>query len=362
MDFSYTHEQMDLQNLVKNISANYTNADDGKVFNPFWKILVDTGILGSSLPKKYGGTNLSFLESCIVAENLGLKAVISPFIVTTSSAIAIEQFISSSRKLKILSDIVRGRSIVTLALNEENIINPFICKTKITKKNKLFVLNGSKVCVPYAKESDYLLVSCLMNSKIEVVLIDTSSPNIEFKEQATSTGEPQYIVNFKNLKIDQDFVLRCDENNGLEILERIINKTVTLFCSYSIGLNESMLDLITSYTTTREAFKTPIASFQAVSHRAANCYIDIACLRAVTQQAISSLCKKKESSQSVAIAKVWCGDVCHRTSYSAQHLHGGIGIDREYPLFRFCLMAKQLELTLGSSQFYLTEIGNKISQ
>ena len=59
---------------------------------------------------------------------------------------------------------------------------------------------------------------------------------------------------------------------------------------------------------------------------------------------------------------MWCGDVCHRTSYSAQHLHGGIGIDREYPLFRFCLMAKQLELTLGSSQFYLTEIGNKISQ
>jgi alkylation response protein AidB-like acyl-CoA dehydrogenase len=49
-------------------------------------------------------------------------------------------------------------------------------------------------------------------------------------------------------------------------------------------------------------------------------------------------------------------------SQSAQHLHGGIGVDRDYPLFRFCLWAKQLELTLGGGNRYLSLLGDTIAE
>jgi alkylation response protein AidB-like acyl-CoA dehydrogenase len=54
--------------------------------------------------------------------------------------------------------------------------------------------------------------------------------------------------------------------------------------------------------------------------------------------------------------------VTHRVSYAAQHLHGGIGVDRDYPLFRYCLWAKQLELSMGSSAQLTAKLGEKIAQ
>ena len=59
---------------------------------------------------------------------------------------------------------------------------------------------------------------------------------------------------------------------------------------------------------------------------------------------------------------MWVGDVGHRVSHAAQHLHGGIGVDRDYPLFRYCLWAKQLELSLGSTARLTAKLGEGIAR
>ena len=59
----------------------------------------------------------------------------------------------------------------------------------------------------------------------------------------------------------------------------------------------------------------------------------------------------------IDIAKIWAGDVGHRTSYAAQHLHGGAGVDRGNALWRFCLVARQNEMTLGPSAARLASLG-----
>jgi alkylation response protein AidB-like acyl-CoA dehydrogenase len=116
------------------------------------------------------------------------------------------------------------------------------------------------------------------------------------------------------------------------------------------------------YTAEREQFGVKIATFQAVGQRAANCYIDTECLRLVSQQAVSLLNQGRDADDEVMIAKIWVGDVSHRVSHAAQHLHGGIGVDRDYPLFRYCLWAKQLEMTLGSSARLTSELGATIAR
>ncbi len=64
----------------------------------------------------------------------------------------------------------------------------------------------------------------------------------------------------------------------------------------------------------------------------------------------------------MAIAKYWVGETGHRVSYAAQHLHGGIGVDVDYPLYRYCLWSKQLELSLGSSIHQLEMIGASLAE
>ena len=105
----------------------------------------------------------------------------------------------------------------------------------------------------------------------------------------------------------------------------------------------------------------PIATFQAVGHRAADCFIDVECLRLVSQQAVSLLDQGLEAREAVLVAKIWTGDVTHRVSQAAQHLHGGIGVDRDYPLFRYCLWARQVELSCGSSAQLMAALGEDIA-
>ena len=61
----------------------------------------------------------------------------------------------------------------------------------------------------------------------------------------------------------------------------------------------------------------------------------------------------------VAIAKFWAADGGQRAVHAAQHLHGGIGVDRDYPLHRYFLMAKQLELFLGGATRQLLRLGRR---
>ena len=76
-----------------------------------------------------------------------------------------------------------------------------------------------------------------------------------------------------------------------------------------VGLCDKMMRTTGSYTTEREQFGRPIATFQAVSHRVADCYIDVECLRLVTQQATSLLDQGRPADEASTIAKIWCGDV-----------------------------------------------------
>ena len=100
---------------------------------------------------------------------------------------------------------------------------------------------------------------------------------------------------------------------------------------------------------------------KAVGHRMADCYIDIECLRLTTYQAVSLLDSERPALTEVQIAKIWAGDTGHRVSYATQHVHGGTGIDREYPLWRYCLWLRQNEMTLGCSAAQTAALGRRLA-
>jgi alkylation response protein AidB-like acyl-CoA dehydrogenase len=111
------------------------------------------------------------------------------------------------------------------------------------------------------------------------------------------------------------------------------------------------------YTAQREQFGVPVATFQAVGHRMADCYVDVECLRLCTYQAVSLLEHEVDATTQVQIAKIWAGDTGHRVSYATQHVHGGMGIDRDYPLWRYCLWLRHNEITLGGSSAHIAALG-----
>jgi 3-oxocholest-4-en-26-oyl-CoA dehydrogenase beta subunit len=133
-------------------------------------------------------------------------------------------------------------------------------------------------------------------------------------------------------------------------------------CALQLGVAERALRMTAAYTTGREQFGKPIAAFQAVAQRAADAYIAVEAIRVTTWQAAWRLAEELPADDEVAIAKFWASDGAQQVLRGGQHLHGGIGVDVDYPLHRYTLRAKQLELMLGSGTRQLVALGERMAE
>ena len=84
-------------------------------------------------------------------------------------------------------------------------------------------------------------------------------------------------------------------------------------------------------------------------------------MRLVNQQASTNLNINLDCENDALVSKIWAGNACHKISYSAQHLHGGAGVDKDYVLWRYCLLAKECELINGSASQNIERLGLNIT-
>jgi len=117
------------------------------------------------------------------------------------------------------------------------------------------------------------------------------------------------------------------------------------------------LEMTTADSKERVQFDVPIATFQAVGHRLADCYIDVEGLRLTLWQAVWQLEEGRPANTEVAVAKYWAAEAAHRVGHAVVHVHGGTGIDNDYPLHRYFIAAKAIEFALGGATDQLLHIG-----
>ena len=95
--------------------------------------------------------------------------------------------------------------------------------------------------------------------------------------------------------------------------------------------------------------------------KAADAYIDAEAVRVTAWSALWRLAEARPCDDELAIAKYWTADGGQRAVHACQHLHGGIGVDTDYPIHRYFLWAKELELVLGGATPQLLKIGASIA-
>ena len=129
-------------------------------------------------------------------------------------------------------------------------------------------------------------------------------------------------------------------------------------CAIQVGVSDRALRMAAEYTTGREQFGRPIGSFQAVQQRMADGFIDLEAIRWTTWHAAWLVAQGRPADRAARVAKFWAAEAGARIAATAQHVHGGIGIDTTYPLHRYFLWAKHNELTLGSATQQLVHLGS----
>src|SRR5262249_30852602 len=148
-----------------------------------------------------------------------------------------------------------------------------------------------------------------------------------------------------------------DPNAGQAIVDWLLARAIAGLCAISTGVSDRAVRMTAEYTTTRKQFGKPLATFQAVAQRAADAFIWVEGMRWTMWQAAWRLSMDEPASEDIAVAKYWAGEGGHFATYAAQHLHGGIGLDNDYPLHRYFLWSKQIEMSLGSSVEQLARLG-----
>jgi alkylation response protein AidB-like acyl-CoA dehydrogenase len=133
-------------------------------------------------------------------------------------------------------------------------------------------------------------------------------------------------------------------------------------CALGVGVAERALELTAAYTSERKQFDKPLGSFQAVQQRAADAYVDVEAMRVTMWQAAWRISEGLEAEREVRIAKFWAAEGGQRVVSSAQHLHGGMGADIDYPLHRYTLWSKWIELAFGGATPTLARMGEVLAR
>ena len=149
---------------------------------------------------------------------------------------------------------------------------------------------------------------------------------------------------------------------GGAIVHWLEERALTALAALQLGVAEEALRRTAEYTTERKQFGRPIGSFQSVSLRVADAYIDVEAMRSTLWRAIWKVSTEGSAALEVSAAKWWACRGGHRVVHSAQHLHGGIGADIDYPIHRYLLWSRQIELTLGGASQQLSKIGSLLAE
>ena len=142
----------------------------------------------------------------------------------------------------------------------------------------------------------------------------------------------------------------------------MLDHATIALCAVQLGVSERGLEMTAAYSCERVQFDRPIGSFQAVHQRAADAFIHVEAMRLTTWEAAWQLSVGRLGEDAVATAKFWAAEGGSFVSYACQHLHGGIGIDVDYPMHRYFQWSMQNEHTLGAAAAQLSEIGQRIAE
>jgi 3-oxocholest-4-en-26-oyl-CoA dehydrogenase beta subunit len=366
MDFSLTQEQTDVVTLARQILVDGATperlkaleAGDGPRFDrALWGNLAEAGMLGVAVPEAYGGTGLGFMELALLVQEIGRRTAPIPFLESAVlAALPISAFASEELSRATLPALVTGELIGTAALTEDE-ADPLAPTTRARRRGEGWVLQGRKACVPAGQIAQCMLTPATTDDgSVGVFLVDLDEAGVRRTALLSTSGEPDASIELQAVAVP-DGARLAPEEDGRALVTWMLEHGNAALAMLSLGVCEEALRLTAEYTKERKQFEQPIAMFQAVVHREADAYIDTEAIRLTAWQAASRLAAGLPASAEVALAKFWAAEGGSRVVHAAQHLHGGVGVDRDYPLHRYFLYARHLELTLGGPTRQLLTIG-----
>jgi len=359
MDFRFGEEQTAISELAREILAGEVSAErlkeveqgDAWFDRAAWSRLAEANLLGLAIPEELGGMGMGFLELCLLLQEVGRSVAPVPALGSlVLGGLPIAQFGSELQRKEWLAPLAGGELVLSGAFHPGEAV--------VARRDADgFALDGRCVQVPGADLAKRVLVPASLEGETAVFLLDPQAQGATLRGSRSSRGEQIFELTLQAARVAEADVLR-----GADIEEWITQRALVACAAIQVGVCERALEITTDYLKQREQFGAPLGALPPVQHRCADAYIALDSMRWVTWQAAWKLSNGQPASRDARVAKFWAAEAGSKITTSTQHLHGGMGVDMDYPIHRYFLWAKALELAYGAATPQLLDLGNDLAR
>jgi 3-oxocholest-4-en-26-oyl-CoA dehydrogenase beta subunit len=371
MDFALSDEQLAVSEaatglfsgLVEPTRVAAVEQSDDRIDRALWQALADADLLGLAVPEPDGGTGRGLMELCMLLEAQGNAVAPVPLWATlVLGALPIAHFGSEVQRARWLPGVVAGEVFLTAALNGSAFSPTSSPAVRATALGEGCVLEGTELAVPQAHLAARIVVPARgEDGGVLLVLVDPRAAGVSLERAVTTNREIHPHLQLTAVTVGPEDVL-VGPDLGRAALDFLQVAATIALCALQVGVCEAALTQTAEYLNTRHQFGRPLSTFQASMLRAADAAIDIEAMRVTAQNAAWRFDTGRDAADAARVAKWQAAERGQRTVHATQHLHGGVGADISYPIHRYFLWGKQLELMLGGPSVQLARLGAEIAE
>ena len=374
MDFAFNEEQQAVAEAVEGVFGGMITPDrvqqvessEDRIDRELWAALAKADLLGLALPERFGGGGYGMVELALVLEGQGRVVAPVPLWATLAlGALPIAEFGSEDLQSSLLPGVASGDTVLTAALTDVagDIAMGGEGRPSVTGSHGAggLVLSGTAFAVPAAHLAARVLVPVAVDGGVVVAVIDPHAAGVTIERAVTTNREIHPHLHLDGVAVADDQLLAGgDPARGAEVVNWMLLRAWTGLCALQVGVTEAAVEQTASYLSTREQFGRPLSTFQGTMLRAADAAIDTESIRVTMWQAAWRLDNGMEADLAVSVANGFASEAGQRAVFATQHLHGGMGADISYPIHRYFLWGKQIELMLGPPSAQLACLGRQV--
>ncbi len=335
-----------------------------------WHKMAEFGWLSMIFPEEYGGEEASLLDLAVIYEEMGRALLPSPHLSSAIlSGLAILDGGSQAQKAEFLPKIGSGQLVFALALTEpEYDWGASSISTSATAEGDHFVLNGTKLFVPYAHAADYILCvaktrdSGVPEDDISLFIVSAgASQGLKCNRLSGFLGEPLCEVLLDNVGVPTENLLG-ELNEGWPYLTRAIKTGTVMQCCEMVGGADFVLELTINYAKERTQFGQFIGSFQRIQDRIINMLNELDKARLFAYEAVWRLSEGLHCDIELSAAKTVVSEAYDNVCNESHHVHAGMGFMTDYDLYLYTRKARTTKNYLGSPSFHRKTIANELAK
>jgi isovaleryl-CoA dehydrogenase len=338
-----------------------------------WRRLGEQGLLGLTVPERWGGADLGYLAHIVAMEEISRASASIGLSYGAHSNLCVNQLRlngNDAQRDRYLPGLVSGEKVGALAMSEPGAGSDVVAmQLRAEARDGGFVLTGRKMWITNGPTADVIVVyaktSPAAGSKgITAFIVEKEFPGFSTAQKldklgmrGSDTGE----LVFENCFVPAENLLG-ERDRGVRVLMSGLDYERAVLAAGPLGIMAAVLDLVLPYVHERRQFGEAIGSFQLIQAKVADLYTNLNAARALVY-AVGRACDASRCTrQDAAAAVLFAADKATRAGLEAIQILGGNGYINDYPAGRLLRDAKLYEIGAGTQEVRRLLIGRELYQ